>query len=115
MFDFTFPHWPGHTIALGLIVGWVSGVLPSLATLASLIYFLFQIYHDQTVQDWLHAWAIGRQERKLARLLARQKLSEEKIVALELKRHQRAEAATAVAVAKATAATLVAATITPIL
>jgi hypothetical protein len=51
------PYWPGHTIAVGTIIAAISHLLPPAATLASLAYFILQIYRDETVQNWLQEYA----------------------------------------------------------
>ena len=113
MFGFDLPHWPADTISVAVIVGWLDGALPALATLASLIYFLLQIYHDSSVQEWRQEWADHRRTKRLAHLLAHQLIAKAEIDALELKRHQAAHASAVADSVKATAAAIVATTAIP--
>ena len=84
MFGYDLPHWPGHTIALSLIVGWIANLLPGAATLASFIYFCLMIYEGVTVQRWLAQWRLHRHTIRLAKLQARQALAEAEIAALKI-------------------------------
>jgi uncharacterized membrane protein len=106
------PQWPGHAAAIGIIVGALTNALPALATLASLIYFLFQIYHDETVQAWLKSCHDNRRAKRLTRLLTEQTLVQAQITALQLhQQHQITEPVTEAA--KVTAAALIATTVLP--
>ena len=113
MFDKSPLHWAGDALSVSTMVAWLAGALPAIATLASLAYFILQIYHDQTVQDWIQNFLNRRREKRLAKLIARQAVAQAEIAALELARHQAAHAVAVVETAKVTAATLVATTVIP--
>lgn len=107
MFNLDFPQWPGTAISIGVLLGWVGNLLPAAATLASLAYFLLQIYRDPTFKHWNNNRIQRHQARLLLRWQAKEKIAQAKITAIELIRHHRADAKDLIAVAKADAASLV--------
>lgn len=113
MFDKTPVHWAGDALSISTLIAWLAGALPAIATLASLVYFALQIYHDQSVQEGIQNWLNRRREKRLAKLIAGQAVAQAAIAALELARHQAAQAAAVVETAKVTAASLVATTAIP--
>lgn len=39
-----------HAASLGVLLGWVAGALPALATIAALVWYAVQIYESDTFQ-----------------------------------------------------------------
>lgn len=51
--QFGLGHVTGHALSLGAIFGVLTGVLPVLAALGAVIWYIIAIYETQTVQTWL--------------------------------------------------------------
>jgi len=45
-------HLTAHLISLGAVVGFFIGLLPALAALGAVIWYVIAIYETRTVQDW---------------------------------------------------------------
>lgn len=58
--------WIGNGVSLGAIVTSFMGLVPALAALVALLWYLVQIYESKTVQVWI----AKRRLRQLARLKA---------------------------------------------
>lgn len=43
----------GHIISLGAIISSMVGLLPAIAALGAIIWYMVSIYETKTVQDWL--------------------------------------------------------------
>ncbi len=44
----------GHLVSMGAIVGTIVGLIPALAALAAVIWYVIAIWETKTVQGWLH-------------------------------------------------------------
>jgi hypothetical protein len=62
-----FNTWLGNVISIGAIIGAIFGVVPFIAALVALVWYLIQIFESATAQRWM----AGRRERKIARLRAK--------------------------------------------
>lgn len=71
--QFTFMQWVGHSVSLAAIGGALMGLLPSIAAVAALIWYMLEIYESRTIQKFVRA----RRLQTLVKLRA-------KAVALEL-------------------------------
>ena len=98
----------GHTLSLSIIIGALGNILPGAATLASLIWFLIQIYQSRTFKVWHHNWSVARHARRLAKLEAKQRLVQAQIKALELVRSAKVTARNTIEEAKSDATALLA-------
>jgi hypothetical protein len=98
----------GHTLSLGILLGALGNILPGTATLASLIWFLIQIYQSRTFKNWHHNWTAARHVRLLDKLRAEQRIVQARITALEVLRHAKVEAHDLVEGAKSDATALLA-------
>lgn len=58
--QFDLGHITGHAVSLGAIFGAFLGILPALAALGAVIWYVLAIYETRTVQTWLQR----RRERK---------------------------------------------------
>lgn len=56
--------WVGNSVALGAIVSTIVGLVPAVAALLALIWYIIQIYESETTKKWLAA----RKARKIIRL-----------------------------------------------
>jgi hypothetical protein len=81
MEDLSFAAWIGHMFSTGAILGTLWGIFPPIAVLLAIIWYLLQIYDSRRVQLWLGA----RRIRKIAKL----KLEQERLEAIELVLHPR--------------------------
>lgn len=75
--------WLGNGGALATIAGTILGLLPPLAALAAVIWYLVQIYESKTYRDWRDERLRRKKERKIARLKAKQKVVAAELEALE--------------------------------
>ncbi len=77
--QFDLSHWTGHIISLFALTGSLFGVIPAIAGVAALIWYVIQIVESRTVQEWVHR----RNARKIVKLQA-------ELAALELRNAARA-------------------------
>jgi len=54
----------GHSIALGTLLGTFAGILPPLATLIAIIFYVVQIMDSGFVKKHLRHWRIKRIRRR---------------------------------------------------
>lgn len=99
-------HWIGHSISAGALLGALTGLIPALAALIAVIYYIIQIYESDTVQKYLDKRRRIWKARRVAKLRAQQKVLLAELEALEVIRVARDEAADKVAVATSEAAAL---------
>jgi len=59
--------WVGNVISASAILTTLLGLVPAIAAIVALLWYLVQIYESNTIQTWLK----NRRLRKLARLKAR--------------------------------------------
>lgn len=98
------------TAASTLVVSFLGYLPPMLGAFGSglgIIWFLLQIYKDQTFQNFIHNLKTKKQARKLARLRARERVVIAKIDAIEKVRSAHVEARELVAHEKAEAAKII--------
>jgi len=100
--------WLGNGGAAVTVLGTIFGLLPPLAAIAAICWYLIQMYESKTYRDWRDARLRRKKERKIARLQARQKVIEAELEALSVKQAAAAFAAHMVATAETVAATKVA-------
>lgn len=62
--DHPVTYWIGNSVALGAIVSTIIGIIPAVAALLALIWYVIQIYESETTKLWL----AKRKARKIIRL-----------------------------------------------
>ena len=72
--QFDVSHWIGHIVSLFALTGSMFGLLPAIAGVAALAWYVIQIWESRTVQEW----AQRRNHRKILQYAA-------KLAALQLK------------------------------
>lgn len=80
------------TVSAGAIIGAILGLLPALAALGAIVWYLIQIYESRTFQHWIANLRMKNRARKLARLRARHKVLEAQMEALGIKKAARVAA-----------------------
>lgn len=100
------PSFWGHVAAVGTWVGTLFGLLPALAALVAVIWYMIQIYESTTVQKWLDVKRLVWKARRIAHIRAEQKLLQAQLEAMEIVREARVIADSKVAVATTEAAVL---------
>lgn len=101
-------NWTGHGVSLVSILLTVAGVLPALAALFAVIWYMVQIYESYTFQRWAEKRRALKKAKRIARLRAEQKVLLAELEAMEVVREARAVADDKVATAAADAKTLLA-------
>lgn len=96
---------------VGIVGGTFLHVLPPVAAVLAILYYMIQIYESPTIQTWLRRHNQRHAVRRLRRLEAKQRIILAEIAATELMRKASLLAAETKEVAKTEAATLVAQTI----
>jgi hypothetical protein len=79
MDDFSIVAWIGHSFSTGAIIGTITGIFPPIAVLLAIIWYVLQIYESKRVQMWLSSHRLRR--------IAKLKLEQERLEALELVLH----------------------------
>lgn len=74
--------WLGNSASLAAIAGTIMGLLPPLAALAAIAWYLLQMYESKTYRDWRDERLRRKKERKIARLVAKQKVIAAELEAL---------------------------------
>jgi hypothetical protein len=64
--QFDLSHWAGHIVSLFALTGSLFGIIPAIAGVAALVWYIIQIVESRTVQEWLRK----RNARKIVRLQA---------------------------------------------
>lgn len=101
----------GQVLSLTAIGGAVMGIVPPIAAIVGLIYYLILLYETATVQGWI----TKRRERKLAKLAAKAIVVQAAIVAdTAVKQKTADDAAVSAIVAAATTAAAVTAPPAPV-
>jgi hypothetical protein len=98
--------WGGHSIAGSTLFATLIGWLPQIAALVTVAWGLLQIYESKTFQTFKFNFIARHREKRLAKLLAKEKVVLAQIAALELARHAKVVASDIVAVAKSDASAL---------
>ena len=50
--QFDVSHWIGHIVSLFALTGSMFGLLPAIAGVAALLWYIIQIWESRTVQEW---------------------------------------------------------------
>lgn len=67
--DHTLIYWLGNFASASAIVTTLLGILPSVAAIVALVWYLIQIYESQTIQVWIAKRRVQRIARLQAKLL----------------------------------------------
>lgn len=97
----------GHTISMGALTTSILGWAPAAGASVAFIWYMLQIYESRTFQSFKNNFIQRHRAKKLAKLIANEKVVLAAIAALELLRSAKVEAADIVQIAKSDAATLI--------
>lgn len=74
--------WLGNGASVATVLGTVMGLLPPLAALAAIAWYLLQMYESKTYREWREKRLVRKKERKIARLQAQQRVISAELEAL---------------------------------
>lgn len=75
--------WFGNSASGVTVLGALFGLLPPLAALAAIAWYLLQMYESKTYRDWRERRQRDKKKRKIAKLQAQQKVIAAELEALE--------------------------------
>ena len=78
--------WLGNSASVVTILGSIFGLLPPLAALVAIIWYMIQVYESKTYREWRARRLHDKKTRKIARLQAQQKVIQAELEALDTKR-----------------------------